>query len=98
MLPHMDDEAVDRLQQQGIRTVPQLATMPEKDAAALLARVLGTGKATPDVQQVGGLGFAIPFWTSRWQVTACKDSCCNDGPCALMLLAHVLASSAQQLS
>ena len=61
MLPHMDDEAVDRLHQQGVHTVPQLATMPEKDAAALLARVLGAGTATSDVQQVGGQGRAFPF-------------------------------------
>ena len=60
MLPHMDIEAVDRLQQLGIHTLPQLATKPEKDAAALLARVLGAGKAVSDVQQVGGLRFALP--------------------------------------
>ena len=60
MLPHMDSEAVDRLQQLGIHTLPQLATKPEKDAAALLARVLGAGKAASDVQQVAGLRFAFP--------------------------------------
>ena len=60
MLPHMDDEAVDRLQQQGVHTVAQLATMPEKHAAALLACVLGAGKAVSDVQQVGEPSFVSP--------------------------------------